>query len=62
MLISDISRGGLMCQVSDNKVLEVGHILSLNYILNDIGQRKINKRAIIRHTHGMKVGCEFIEL
>lgn len=62
MLISDISKGGLMCQVVDYKGLEEGCILSLDYSLNDIGQRKINKRAIIRHTHGMTVGCEFIEL
>lgn len=60
MLISDISKGGLMCQVSDYKGLEEGQILSLDYVLDDIGQRKINQLGIIRHTHGMKLGCEFI--
>jgi len=62
MLISDISEGGLMCQVTDYKGLEEGHILVLDYILNDIAQKKINKQAVIRHTHGMSIGCEFIEL
>ncbi len=62
MLISDISRGGLRCQVSNHKGLEEGNILSLDYSLNDIGQKKINRRAVIRHTNGMTVGCEFVEL
>ena len=61
MLISDISRGGLMCQVTDYRGLEKGQILRLDYILDDIEQRKINKLGLIRHKHGMKVGCEFIE-
>jgi hypothetical protein len=61
MLISDISRGGLMCQVTDYRGLEEGQLLKLDYILDDIGQRKINKLGLIRHKHGMKVGCEFIE-
>lgn len=62
MLISDISQGGLRCQVSDYKGLEEGNILSLEYTLHDIGQKKINKRAIIRHTNGSTVGCEFVEI
>lgn len=62
MLISDISRGGLLCQVSDSKGLEEGQILILDYRLDDIGKRKINKRAVIRHKHGMSVGCEFMQL
>ena len=62
MLISNISKGGLMCQVSNYKGLKEGFILSLDYILNDnIGQRTINKRAVICHTHGMTVGCEFMD-
>jgi hypothetical protein len=62
MIVSNISGGGLMCQVSDHKGLEQGHILSLNYNLDDLGLRKINKLAIIRHTHGITIGCEFVTL
>ncbi|MGA7278177.1 MAG: hypothetical protein WBW79_09590 [Desulfocapsaceae bacterium] len=62
MLISDLSEGGLMCQVTDYKGLEEGHILTLDYILNDIAQKKIKKQAVIRHRNGMSIGCEFIEL
>ena len=62
MLISDISRGGLMCKVTDYRGLVEGQILKLDYILDDIRQRKINKMGIIRHTQGMNVGCEFMEL
>lgn len=62
MLISDISRGGLRCKVTDHKGLEEGQILRLDYTLDDIRQRKINKFGVIRHKHGMNVGCEFMEL
>ncbi|MBT8353553.1 MAG: PilZ domain-containing protein [Desulfofustis sp.] len=62
MLISNISGGGLMCQVSDHAELEEGHILSLDYNLDNLGQRKISKLAIIRHRHGITVGCEFVKL
>ena len=62
MLVSNISGGGLMCQVSDHEGLEEGNILSLEYNLDDLGLRKINKLAIIRHTHGITLGCEFVRL
>jgi hypothetical protein len=62
MLISNISRGGLLCQLTNYRGLTAGNILTLEYVLNDIGQRKISKRAIIRHTQGRAVGCEFLEL
>lgn len=61
MLISNISRGGLLCQVSDIRGLEEGQILSLDYQLDNLAQRKIHKRAVIRHTHGLSVGCEFMQ-
>lgn len=62
MLISNISSGGLMCQVSDHEGLEEGSILRLDYNLDDLGLRKVNKLAIIRHAHGITLGCEFVRL
>ena len=62
LLVSNISGGGLMCQVNDHEGLEEGQILSLQYNLDDLGLRKINKLAIIRHMHGITLGCEFVRL
>ena len=62
MSVSNLSGGGLKCHVDDYKGLEIGNILKLNYIVNDIGQRQVNKLAIIRNIHGFSIGCEFVEV
>ena len=51
-----------MCQVSDFKGLEEGCILDFKYLKTDVGQRKLEKRAVVRHVHGFNVGCEFVDL
>lgn len=61
MLISDISQGGLKCLVSNYSGLQEGYVLNLDYRLSDIQQSKISRQAVIRHVHGMTVGCEFME-
>lgn len=62
MIISDISKGGLRCQVSNSAGLEEGYVLNLDYILCDIGKSKINIKAVIRHIQGVTIGCEFLIL
>lgn len=62
MLVSDISDGGLKCMVSDEKGLQEGHLLGMEYRLNDIKRSTIKKKGVIRHKSGLSVGCEFIEV
>lgn len=62
MVISDISKGGIRCQVSNSAGLEEGYVLSLDYKLCDIGNSEINIKAVIRHIQGMTIGCEFLIL
>ena len=62
MLITNLSEGGLMCQVSNYRELHEGCIVNFEYFHDGGIRRKNSRRAVIRHKNGMTMGCEFLEL
>ena len=61
IIINDLSRDGLSFTVSGSNRLEVGHVVLLQFDLDDREKTSLRKQAVVRSVNDKVVGCEFIQ-